>query len=183
LMSNTLPDFKRRTLETRRAHLIEEYDAIMTQLSHILSAADELKLKRQAQAREAEIAEIDAQLKGRAPQPTPIPQPRKRTIGIPTELSLPLKNTLLQCGEFANNQALQAVLAHEMLTPWRYSVAMTNMPKSQVDMVISQLADQYRSDGQNALVIFLQVLAENYDVATQLHGDLQNLAEQLAAYK
>ncbi|MGC9395380.1 MAG: hypothetical protein ACP5J4_11045 [Anaerolineae bacterium] len=178
-----LPDYKRRALETRQAQLIEEYDAIMAQLNQTLSAADELKLKRQAQAREAEIAEIDAQLEGRAPQPSPAPQPRKRTSGIPTELSLPLKNTLLQCMEFANNQALQAVLAHEMLTPWRYSVAMTNMPKSQVDMVISQLADQYRSDGQNALVTFLQVLAENYNEVTQLHRDLLDLAEQLSAYK
>ena len=182
-MSNALPDFKRHTLETRRAQLVEEYNAIMGQLSHILSAADELKLKRQAQVREAEIADIEAQLQGRAPQSAPTPQPRKRTSGIPTELSLPLKNTLLQCGEFTNNQALLAVLAHEMLTPWRYSVAMTNMPKSQVDMIISQLADQYRSDGQNALVIFLQVLAENYDEATQLHGDLLDLAERLAAFK
>ena len=89
----------------------------------------------------------------------------------------------MQCGEFANNQALQAVPAHEMLTPWRYSVAMTNMPKSQVDMLISQLADQYCADGQNALVIFLQVLAENYDEATQLYRDLLDLAEQLSAYK
>jgi len=182
-MSTIMPDFKRRALESRRAQLIEEYDAIMAQLSHTLSAADELKLKRQAQAREAEITEIDAQLEGRATHPAPAPQPRKRTTGIPSDLSSPLKNTLLQCMEFANNQALQAVLAHEMLTPWRYSVAMTNMPKSQVDMVISQLADQYSSDGQNALVIFLQVLAENYNEVTQLHGDLLNLAKQLAAYK
>ena len=45
-MLNTLPDYKRHALKSRRAQLIEEYDAIMAQLSHTLSAADELKLKR-----------------------------------------------------------------------------------------------------------------------------------------
>lgn len=181
-MPNPLPDFKRRALESRHAQLLEEYEAVTRQQGHTLNAADALKLRRQAEALEAEIAEIEAQLQGRAPQSSP-PPPRKRVSGIPAELSSPLKNTLLQCMEFANTQALQALLAHELLTPWRYSVPMAHTPRSQVDMVVAQLADQYRTDGQNALVLFLQILAENYDASNQLHGTLLDLAAQLAAFK
>ena len=181
-MPNSLSNFKHHALELRHTQLLEEYEAVTRQQGHTLSAADALKLRRQAEALEAEIAEIEAQLQGRAPQFSPAP-PRKRVSGIPAELSSPLKNTLLQCAEFANTQALQALLAHELLTPWRYSVPMVNMPRSQVDMVVAQLADQYRTDGQNALVLFLQILAENYDASNQLHGDLLDLAAQLAAFK
>ena len=89
----------------------------------------------------------------------------------------------MQCAEFANNQALQAILANELLTPWRYNVPLVTMPRSQVDLVVAQLADQYRTDGRNALVLFLQILAENYDTANQLHGELLGLATQLANFK
>jgi len=105
------------------------------------------------------------------------------TFGIPAELSLLLKNALLQCAEFADDQALQAVFAHAMLLPWRYSVPLSNTLRSRVDAVIAQLADQKHVNGQNALVIFLQVLAENYDEADQLHKDLLNLAIRLAEFK
>jgi hypothetical protein len=181
-MSNALPDFKRRTLEARRAQLVEEYEAIMVQLGQALGAADAVRLKRQAQAREAEIAEIDAQLAGSA-VPNPTPHPRKRVRGIPAELAASLKDTLLQCAGYLNGPALQTILAHEMLTPWRYDVPIVSRLKSQVDMIIANLADAYRTDGQNALVIFLQVLAENYDEANQLHDDLLNLAAQLQTFK
>ena len=181
-MPDSLPDFKRHALESRRAQLLEEYEAVTKQQGHTLNATDALKLRRQAEALEAEIARIEAQLEGRAPQPVPSP-PHKRVSGIPAELSSPLKNTLLQCAEFTNTQALQAILAHELLTPWRYSVPMAHTPRAQVDMVVAQLADQYRTDGQNALVLFLQILAENYDASNQLHSALLDLATQLATFK
>ncbi|MGC9396801.1 MAG: hypothetical protein ACP5J4_18305 [Anaerolineae bacterium] len=62
--ANSLPDYKRRPLETRREQLVEEYESIMNQLGQAMASADKLRLNRQAQAREAEIAEIDAQLNG-----------------------------------------------------------------------------------------------------------------------
>jgi hypothetical protein len=57
------------------------------------------------------------------------------------------------------------------------------MPRAQVNTIIAQLADHYRTDGQNALILFLEVLAENYDESHQLHHDLLDLAAQLATYK
>lgn len=77
--ANLLPDYKRRALETRRAQLVEEYDAIMAQLSQSLNAADGIKLKSQAQTREVEIAEIDAQLE--QCKPAPASEPEKAPAG------------------------------------------------------------------------------------------------------
>jgi hypothetical protein len=80
-MSNPLPAYKRRALEQRHAQLVEEYEAVMNQLSHALGAVDELKLKRQAEAHEAEIADVEAQL-GLDASPSPTePQSEKASSG------------------------------------------------------------------------------------------------------
>ena len=63
-MSSTLPDYKRRALESRRAHLIEEFEAANAQLSHVLSDVERLRLRRTADDLERQIGEIDVQLQG-----------------------------------------------------------------------------------------------------------------------
>lgn len=62
LATNTLPDYKRRALEARRAALLEEYEAANAQLSSELSAVNRKRLERQLAALEREIAEVEAQL-------------------------------------------------------------------------------------------------------------------------
>jgi hypothetical protein len=181
-MSDALPAYKRRSLENRRSNLIEEYEAISKQLDSTLEAGQRIRLQRQIEDLEQEIAEIDEQLTGRSLS-KPMEQSPEPVKGIPTALSSPLRNTLLQCAEFRDSQSLRAVLAHEMLTPWQHSVPIVNAPQSQVSVLISYLADRYRADGQNALVLFLDVLADNYDENDQLHSDLLDLAKNLAAFK
>jgi len=61
-MTNTLPDFKRKALESRRTHLIEEYEAVNVQLDRALSSVERLRLQRTADDLERQIAEIEAQL-------------------------------------------------------------------------------------------------------------------------
>lgn len=61
-MSNTLPDYKRRTLEHRKTSLIEEYEAINQQLESALAAGQRLRLKRQLDDLERQIQEIEVQL-------------------------------------------------------------------------------------------------------------------------
>ena len=72
-MSTPLPDYKRKALEQRRTDLIEEYEAVNAQLRRTLSAADELKLKRQQRHLEEQIAEVESEL-GQAPT-APAPSP------------------------------------------------------------------------------------------------------------
>ncbi len=57
-----LSDYKRRALESRRAHLIEEFTAANAQLDRALSDVDRLRLRRTADDLERQIGEIDAQL-------------------------------------------------------------------------------------------------------------------------
>jgi hypothetical protein len=181
-MATSLPAYKRKALEDRKSKLVEEYEVVSQQLNSSLEAGQSLRLQRQLDRLEREIAEVDAKLAGTSSS-RPTSQPHERMQGIPSELSTPLRETLLQCAELSNPQMLQAVFAHESLTPWRYSVPTVGMPRAQVNTIIAQLADHYRTDGQNALIFFLEVLAENYDESHQLHHDLLDLAAQLATYK
>jgi hypothetical protein len=111
------------------------------------------------------------------------PPLKKRVNGIPAKISKPLRDTLLQCEELADPQALRGVLTHQMLTPWRDRVPTGGPTRTRVTNVISRLVDEYRTDGQNALVIFLRVLAEEYDENSETHGELLCLAERLQAFK
>jgi len=62
--ANSLPDFKRRTLESRRAHLIEEFEAANAQRNRALSDVERLRLQRTADNLDRQIQEIDTQLQG-----------------------------------------------------------------------------------------------------------------------
>lgn len=105
------------------------------------------------------------------------------SFGIPHGLDKPLRETLVSCREFANAETLRAVLAHEWLIPWKDSIPIADSVAGRVDLVLSYLVDQYRTTGENALVLFLSALAENYDPATSLHGQLLDLAISLAEVK
>ena len=102
--------------------------------------------------------------------------------GVPQDLSSSLRQTLLQCVEFSDPGQLRAVLSNELLTPWQYSLPVTNNPSAQVDLTINHLADQYRASGENALVLFLRVLAIRYE-GNELNSRLLNLADQLEEQK
>ncbi len=108
---------------------------------------------------------------------------RHPSLGIPHGLDRPLRETLVSCQEFATAETLRAVLAHEWLMPWKDSIPITDSVAGRVDLVLSYLVDQYRTTGENALVLFLSALAENYDPATPLHGQLLDLAMSLAEAK
>jgi len=103
--------------------------------------------------------------------------------GVPEDLSSSLRQILLQCVEFSDPGQLRAVLSNELLTPWRYSLPVTNNPSAQVDLTINHLADQYRTSGENALVLLLRVLATRYDPAMEIHNRLLDLAERLERLK
>ncbi len=112
-----------------------------------------------------------------------MPDSGRPRLGIPQELASPLREALLQCDEFLDAQALQAVMAHELLTPWRDSLPSANAPRLRVNAVLSHLADQYRASGENALVVFLEVLADAYAESDRRHAQLAALAAQLRAAK
>jgi hypothetical protein len=56
--------YKRRALERRLAQLLEEHEAATDQLGRTLAAVDTLRLKRQVEALEREIEEVNSELEG-----------------------------------------------------------------------------------------------------------------------
>jgi len=113
----------------------------------------------------------------------PVDQGTKPVHGVPENLSLPLRQALLQCVEFSDPVQLRAVFSDELLTPWRYSLPVRSNPSAQVDLAINHLADQYRAGGENALVLLLRVLATRYDPTMEIHNRLLDLAERLERLK
>lgn len=107
----------------------------------------------------------------------------KPVRGVPENLFPSLRQTLLQCVEFLEPLQLRAVLSNTLLTPWQHSLPVANNPSAQVDLTINHLADQYRANGENALVLLLRVLATRYDSSVDIHGQLLNLAERLERLK
>jgi hypothetical protein len=61
-----IADYKRRALEKRLAQLLEEHQAATEQLGRTLAAVDTIRLKRQVEALESEIEEVNRELKGQS---------------------------------------------------------------------------------------------------------------------
>lgn len=103
--------------------------------------------------------------------------------GIPAGLSKPLHEALLDCDEVYEASALRAVFRDQPLRPWRARLRISNSAATQVNLLLDYLADKYRVDGRNALVMFLQVMAERPGQDPATAKTLRDLAKQLAPLK
>jgi len=75
-----IADYKRPVLERRLAQLLEEHQAASDQLGRTLGAVETIKLKRQIEALESEIEQVDRQLKELESAPGPsAPAPQTAT--------------------------------------------------------------------------------------------------------
>ncbi len=91
-----------------------------------------------------------------------------------------LRNTLLNCWQLDGTRQLTSLFADPRLQPWRHSVPQTESVAASVDAIISLLQDRQRAeDGRNALVLFLEVLADRVDPGDACHGQLQDMARQI----
>jgi hypothetical protein len=101
-------------------------------------------------------------------------------VGIPPTMYSQLREALLNCGPFANDDQLSAVFAHPLLSPWRNNVPQAPNPAARADAVVAFLLEKRRADTKkNALVLLLYVLSERLDPADQCHHRLARLAEEL----
>jgi hypothetical protein len=100
--------------------------------------------------------------------------------GISTSMYGQLRETLLDCGPFADDRQLSALFKHPKLKPWRHSVPQAHTPAARVEAMLAFLLEKRRADtGENALVLLLQVLSERLDPADECHWQLARLAEEL----
>ncbi len=76
---------------------------------------------------------------------------------FPSNLVIPLRKTLLDCGPFDTNRQLRAIFAHPPLRLWQNRLPGADNRQDQVDFMVDFLLGQYTSEGANGLILFLQV--------------------------
>ena len=98
---------------------------------------------------------------------------------ISTNLQANLRKTLLCCDELSDFQLLRATFVNKSIHAWQDRLRKANSASDQVNLLIDQLGQAYNSADENALALFLQVLADTYDQGDKLFHDLKRLAEQV----
>lgn len=100
--------------------------------------------------------------------------------GISGDVMRPLKETLRRCDVFDNDRALQNFFMDQRLYLWRDELHEADNRSQRVENLISTLFEQYpRTESENALQIFLLVLAERYQDEDDRHARLHALADTL----
>ncbi len=91
-----------------------------------------------------------------------------------------MRKTLLRCGPFASDRALRAVFVDARIAAWRDEIP-DNTPSrgKRVAFLIDALMEQSAASGANALVLFLQVLADRASSGDACKNQLTQLAAAL----
>ncbi len=100
--------------------------------------------------------------------------------GIGSSLLTQLREVLLRCGSFDNDDELRAVFVDERISPWRHLLPTAASPTGRVNRVIEFLSTQSNDKGENALVLFLYVLSEGISQGNKCKGELARLAAGLS---
>lgn len=99
---------------------------------------------------------------------------------IPSNLRQRLRETLWQCGPFDSNKELLNEFVDERLAPWRNQVPDNTSNRGQrVDALIHALHDKDNANDENALILFLHVLADRTPPTNACYQKLINLADKL----
>lgn len=98
---------------------------------------------------------------------------------ITSSLYRQLRNTLLNCGPFANSADLKAVFVDARISNWRDSLPDATNAVSRVNTTIDFLSRQFNVAGENALVLLLYVLSEQKELGDTCYHQLVTLANQL----
>ena len=102
---------------------------------------------------------------------------------IPSALIQRLRDTLARCPALESDRALRAIFVHEHLAPWRNRAPENTTDRAdRVNALIAALCDQTNTHGENALLLFLRVLAEQTPQDDALRADLAQLADEFNAY-
>lgn len=142
-------------------------------------------LRGEVEGRLAELARqqgkppAPAQPQPPAPHATPRPQTPARPPALSADQHRRLRDLLARCDELDRNGDLQAVFADPRLAAWRAGLPEADTLKARVDRLIAYLQPRRNRDGQAALGLLLQALAERYDPEDALHGDLLGLAGEI----
>ena len=99
---------------------------------------------------------------------------------LPVHIYDRLASTLLQCGPFDSDTALQAVFIDSRISAWKNAIPEAHSRAERVTLTIAYLANQTTDKQQNALALFLHVLSEQYGPSDSCHQELSTLADEIA---
>lgn len=99
--------------------------------------------------------------------------------GLSADLCGRLRLILTQCEPFASDADLHTLFTDARIASWRDDIPQANAAAARVRAVVAYLHNQYTDTGENALVLFLHVLAENIDPGDILYRELRTLAADL----
>lgn len=100
-------------------------------------------------------------------------------INISPNLYKRLRNTLLNCGPFANTAELKAVFIDARISCWRDNLPDAADTANRVNVVIDFLSRQSNEIKENALVLLLHVLSDQRSPEDVCHQQLEALAGEL----
>jgi hypothetical protein len=98
---------------------------------------------------------------------------------IPSELNQRLHDTLVRCRALESDRSLHALFVDERLAPWRNDIPAAATVADRVAWLIDTLHDWTAANGDNALILFLCVLAETTNPGDALHDKLRRLTIEL----
>lgn len=98
---------------------------------------------------------------------------------IAFEVNSRLRRTLLECDETESHQQLRALFVDQRINQWRDELPEANSQSARVVALIDYLYDKTNDAGENALVLFIQVLRDHFNPTDSLHPRLNSLAEKL----
>ena len=100
--------------------------------------------------------------------------------GIPGDLYGRLQAALLRCGPFDSDRALRSRFVDARLSAWRDALPEADSRVGRVQAVIDALSQRANPTGDNALALFLCVLADGTPPGDACHGQLAALAQEVA---
>ena len=100
---------------------------------------------------------------------------------IPYELIQRLYETLLRCGPFDSDHTLRPLFVDARLSAWRDLLPEASSRVERARAIVDALSERENPSGENALVLLLNVLAENTPSGDACRGQLAALAKEVAA--
>lgn len=100
-------------------------------------------------------------------------------IAVSPHLLRILRTTLLTCGPFDDIDSLRATFVDSRISHWRNAIPLAPSPVEQVDVTISFLSTRFNANRENALLLFLSVLAEGTDSNDGCYNELLAVAKKL----
>lgn len=105
--------------------------------------------------------------------------PMSETPGISSQLYGRLQTTLLRCGPFRSDNALSPLFVDSRISQWRDLLPSRDNAAERVQAVIEKLSERNTAQGENALVLLLEVLRDQTSPDDACFGQLDALVREL----